>query len=339
MNIKSKCFGCGKFFDLLKQFTFCPICSGALVSEGQETKKYFQYLLKKYQWLSLGEGNTSLICLENNLFAKCETQNPTGSFKDRGSLLEVAFALENNYKTLVFASTGNMAVSLSAYCAKAKIKCRVLVPKSTPPEKIELPKLYGAEIEVVDGNYDLAASLAIKESLTGKKMLVGDYLLRRVGQESCGREIAGEVSNVDWLIVPVGNGTIFSSVTDGYFGSAKNLSTKMIGVQGKKCNPVFRAWKNNEQIVPLVQPETVGAFFKVGNPGDGNLVLDCLKKSGGVIIEAGDEELIKAKKDLARNYGLLVNYASASVWTAYDKLLKKKVIKSKDKVVLVLTGR
>lgn len=317
----------------------CPICSGALVPFGKETKKYFQYLLKKYQWLSLGEGDAPLICLGGNLFAKCELQNPTGSFKDRGSFLEVAFALENNFQTLVFASTGNMAVSLSAYCAKAKIKCRIFVPKNTPAEKTELPKLYGAEIEVVDGNYDLAASLATEESSVGKKMLAGDYLLRRVGQESCGREIAREAPNADWIIVPVGNGTIFSSVVAGHFGFLKNSSTKMIGVQGQKCNPVFRAWKTNKKIESLSRPETFGAFFKVGNPGDGNLVLDCFKKRGGVMAEATDKELVKAKNELARKYGLLVNYASASIWVAYEKLLKKKTIKSKDKVVLVLTGR
>ena len=78
--------------------------------------------------ISLGEGNTPLIRLENipgmigknvELYVKYEGLNPTGSFKDRGMTMAVTRAVEEGSKAIICASTGNTSAAAAAYAARA----------------------------------------------------------------------------------------------------------------------------------------------------------------------------------------------------------------------------
>ena len=101
--------------------------------------------------ITLGEGNTPLIKLENipeiigknvNLYIKYEGLNPTGSFKDRGMTMAVTKAVEEGAKAIICASTGNTSASAAAYAARAGIKAFVIIPEG----KIALGKLAQAMI-------------------------------------------------------------------------------------------------------------------------------------------------------------------------------------------------
>ena len=78
--------------------------------------------------VSLGEGGTQLLELKRGLWIKNESTNPTCSFKDRGSTLEITKAKEHRVKEVVCASTGNMGASIAAYSARAGLKCTVYLP-------------------------------------------------------------------------------------------------------------------------------------------------------------------------------------------------------------------
>ena len=84
----------------------------------------------KTRLISLGEGNTPLIRLENipcemgtqvELYIKYEGLNPTGSFKDRGMTMAVTKAVESGSKAIICASTGNTSAAAAAYAARAGI--------------------------------------------------------------------------------------------------------------------------------------------------------------------------------------------------------------------------
>ena len=93
---------------------------------------------------SLGEGNTPLVDAGGRLKAftgiehlllKNETQNPTWSFKDRGSLACIFMAQEMGERVTATISTGNMGHSIAAYGARAGIKAaRVRARVCTPGE-------------------------------------------------------------------------------------------------------------------------------------------------------------------------------------------------------------
>src|SRR3989344_1104185 len=112
--------------------------------------------------ITLGEGNIPLLRLENlekllswegQIWAKCEFQNPTGSFKDRGSVFEISESLKKKKKGVVCASTGNMAASLSAYATKYNLECVVVIPKTTPGGKLKQATMCGAKLIKIDGCY------------------------------------------------------------------------------------------------------------------------------------------------------------------------------------------
>ena len=116
-------------------------------------------LVENDQLVTLQEGGTPLYKSEkiskkmgiNHLYFKYEGLNPTGAFKDRGSLVEITKAKQYQAKAVVVASTGNMAASVSAYCAKADIPCYVFIPHDTPETKIAQILFYGPKIIKIKG--------------------------------------------------------------------------------------------------------------------------------------------------------------------------------------------
>ena len=78
------------------------------------------------------------------LWVKDDTRNPSGSTKDRASLLVVAKAVEYGYDTVATASTGNAATALAAVAAAAGVRAVVFVPAAAPPAKLVQMASYGA---------------------------------------------------------------------------------------------------------------------------------------------------------------------------------------------------
>ncbi|MFH1958882.1 MAG: pyridoxal-phosphate dependent enzyme, partial [Patescibacteria group bacterium] len=87
------------------------------------------------------------------LWAKCEFQNPTGSFKDRGSVVEINQALKQNKKGVVCASTGNLAISVAAFATQKNLPCVVFIPQQTSSNKLKQATTRGAVLKKVI-NYD-----------------------------------------------------------------------------------------------------------------------------------------------------------------------------------------
>jgi len=299
--------------------------------------------LEKKPNISLGEGNTPLIKLTNlskaleiDIWAKCEFLNPTGSFKDRGSVTEISKALELNKKGVVCASTGNMAASLAAYAASLQLGCVVVVPDKTPESKLQQAQVCGAILEKVNGNYDSCVAIAQKIASKRNYFLCGDYVIRREGQKSVGWELASSGIKIDSIIVPVGNGTIGVATIKGF--DEKRGTKKLpqfIGVQAEKVNPIECAWRTKEKIAPMQNGQTTASAFNVGNPLDGYLVLNWLEKSNGQMLAVADQKIIDAQKLLATKEGLFVETTAASTLAG---IVKNKQKFHNQSVVLILTG-
>src|SRR5688572_14482413 len=117
--------------------------------------------------VSLGEGRTPLLAgaYEGlDLYFKLEWFNPTGSFKDRGSSLVVSTLAAQGITKALTDSSGNGGSSLSAYCARAGIGLKVLVPAKTSPSKITQTRAYGAEVELIHGGRDLVQAAALEQA-------------------------------------------------------------------------------------------------------------------------------------------------------------------------------
>ncbi|MEM4781734.1 MAG: pyridoxal-phosphate dependent enzyme, partial [Halalkalicoccus sp.] len=154
-------------------------------------------------------GGTPLVRAPNldvggvRLFLKDEGQNPTGSFKDRGSALALAFARENGIERIGTVSHGNMAMSTAACAAAAGIDCTVCVPADISEERLANIARYDPDILRIEGDYGRLyhESLAIE----GIRFVNSDTPLRVAGQKTTAYEIceAFSPSVPDAIVLPV----------------------------------------------------------------------------------------------------------------------------------------
>lgn len=105
-------------------------------------------MILKSPWDSLK--TTSLIKINNRLYAKLETENPTGSIKDRPMQYIVRKAIESREissgTTLVEASSGNTGISLCAIGASLGLKVKIIMPCNMSKERKDMMRAFGAEI-------------------------------------------------------------------------------------------------------------------------------------------------------------------------------------------------
>lgn len=294
--------------------------------------------------ITMHEGGTPL--LENNsltrdigckrLLIKYEAMNPTGSFKDRGSSLEITKAIEYGKKKVVLASTGNMGASIAAYAAFAGLDCLVFVPNIVGQAKIKQIRAYGAEIRIVDDDYSETMKQAEEYVIThSDSFLTGDYPWRGEGTKSAGFEIADQLYwNVpDIVIAPIGNGTliwgIFEAFIDMHTVGIIDCIPVIIGVQVDGCRPVVDAWESKEKvIIPVNDPQTIATAIACGDPIDGLGALKALKETNGMAVSVSDEEVLEAR-DFMGKHGIFVEPSGAVAYAGARRIterLDKKVV-------------
>lgn len=109
--------------------------------------------------ISLGEGGTPLtrssriaewLTVENPIYIKDESQNPTWSQKDRLNRCTVSAACGVDAAGIVVSSSGNHGASAAAYASRANLPCIILTPPTTPPAVQRFLLAYDAAVVEVE---------------------------------------------------------------------------------------------------------------------------------------------------------------------------------------------
>ena len=343
-----RCSNCGSALDAVYDYTSIQkiILRDDFMRNKPNHWKYWAFMPVKdlSKIITMGEGGTPL--LDNKrlyktgrMLIKYEAANPTGSFKDRGSSLEITKALEFGKNKVALASTGNMGASVAAYAAFAGLECRVFIPDFVGVEKIRQIKAYGAETISVDGDYSIAMKRAEDYVVShGDSFLTGDYPWRSEGTKTIGFEIADQLywHIPDHVVVPVGNGTLISSIFEAFreltFVGITDRIPRIIAVQVENCDPVVHAWESDlGEVMPVRNPRTIATAIACGDPIDGIAALRAIRESGGEALRVSDEETLDARDKLARN-GIFVEPSGA---VAYAGIMKKKL---EGTIVCLATG-
>lgn len=317
--------------------------------------KYLNFypLNKRESIISLDEGSTPLVNAQklgekygvNNLYIKNEGTNPTGVFKDRGSLVEISKAIELGAKGIVVASTGNMAASVSAYSARAGIPCYVLVPEGTPIGKLSQSLAYGGKVIKIRGTYADCVRLSEEMSKKYDFLLAGDYAFRGEGQKSIAYEIIEQLSwNVpDVVIAPVGCGTNLYGIAKGFF-EWKELGLidkvpRIIGVQPEKADTLYSAFyagENEQRTVDF--PKSLCSAVNIGTPLDDMKLLQAIRKSNGEFEIIDDTTVLQAQKSMATDASVFTEPSGAIPVACLPKLLEQGKISKDETVVCIATG-
>ncbi|MFW5787006.1 MAG: threonine synthase [Halanaerobiales bacterium] len=311
---------------------------------------------KKFDFsLRLGEGETPLLeaapllkeyCEQDFLFLKDETQNPTWSFKDRGSLTTIWMAQEMEERVTATISTGNVGHSISAYGARASQAVVVFVPGFTPREKLKAMAIHNPIIIRVDASdYSKMKKRILDLGLEYNLRIVsGNGPIRVEGYKFTAFELyeqfGGEIP--DYIAVPTSACGHIRGIFKGFrelktAGYINNLP-KMIVVQAKNNSPVVSAInKNKDEIIPFADIKTVAEAISSGNPFGGKEIINKARYHGWPAAAISEEEILESQRKLAEA-GHFVEASSATSLAAVKNLKKQGKIKNDDSVVIMLTG-
>jgi threonine synthase len=326
--------------------------------------------------ISLGEGGTPLVQAYNlgmmlgcpHLYIKDERQGPTASFKDRQAALSMHALKEAGITEAVLASTGNVAISYSAYAARAGIKLWAFLTSLVPVEKMREVAIYGTQVVKVTGSYDQAKQVAAEfarqrglyleqgtrsipsvESMKTIAFEIAEQLTYSVEKEpplpniDQGSKPAWRVP--DWYLQSVSGGIGPFGVLKGFDELRRmGLSDRLPGmgiIQAEGCAPMVHAWKlGRKKAEPVQTPRTHIATLATGDPGRTyTLLAQRIREQGRGCFEAvSDLETYRTMHILAKMEGISVEPAAAVAFAGLIKMARQGVVKPDEVVVVNCTG-
>jgi threonine synthase len=393
MSFHIKCLDCNHTAPFHPTTAQCPKCNGqwrvaeydlekvAKIWEAQLKNRPFD--LWRYHELlpirnpnptiSLGEGGTPLIQAVNlgmmlgcsNLYIKDERQGPTASFKDRQAAVTISALKEAGITELVAASTGNVAISYSAYAARAGIKLWAFVTSLVPAVKMREIALYGSQVVKVTGSYDQTKQMA--SEFARQRNLYHDMGARTITSVEAMKSIAFEVAeqlkeklgppktngngnkpfnwrSPDWYIQAVSGGMGPLGVSKGFrelkqMGFVDKLPA-IAAIQAEGCAPMVLSWKQGLTTpITITSPETYIETLATGDPGRTYKLLKReVDETNGCFESVTDEDAFRAMHVIAKMEGLSVEPAAGVAFAGLFKLIRNGVIKPTDTVIINCTG-
>jgi cysteine synthase A len=251
-------------------------------------------------------GNTPLIKVEN-IYAKLETVNPSGSIKDRMAYYMIQKAEERDELkpgyTIIEVTSGNTGISFAMISAIKGYKFIAVMPENFGKEKRKIMKVFGAKVVLTPKEKGFLGAFTVAEKLAKKYKKV--WLPRQFENpdnveahyKTTGQEILKQIDKVDAFVAGIGTGGTLMGVA--------------------------RALKEKFKDVKIFGVEATESFHQIEGISDGIIpkILDFNLIDG--IIKIKSKEAIKMAKILAKNYGLLVGISSGANFLAAKKLSKK----------------
>jgi threonine synthase len=306
----------------------------------------------------MDEGGTNLFLAEafgrgigvDEVWVKLCGNSHTGSFKDLGMTVLVSMVRQmitngRQIRAVGCASTGDTSAALAAYAAAAGIPAIVVLPrgKVTVAQLVQ-PLANGALVFAVDSDFD--GCMAIIQRLAKDE---GLYLansmnsLRIEGQKTASIEIAQQF---DWqvpdvVVVPSGNLGNIGAFAAG-FEMMKELGLvarvpRLVAAQAEAANPLYLASRNGWRFNPVTAKPTMASAIQIGNPVSVNKAIAALKRCGGVVEQASEQELADAVARADRT-GMFACPHTGVALAALIKLAKRGEIRRDERVVVISTA-
>jgi threonine synthase len=367
---------------LFSSLTYEYVNSEAFKTMNPSVWKYIPNLIPDPdKIISLNEGGTPLR-LSNigtkvgikNLRIKDETRNPTGIFLDRGTTTEISTvnwmtpSEDQRYIVAGILSQGtpnpSLAISLSAYSARAGFECELFVRKGNEwklsPNSLYQLISYGTKISFVsDKDFSLPSNYYYV-STTNPMFIEG---LKTTGFEICDQL---EWKLPDHIVIPLGSGKHLYAIDrsikkiselgliDGNEkhddDNSSNRYTKLkkpmlhgVTVSGSAAalrSDNDRSYQDREIISSpdeIVQT-TIAPELALLAPSYLKDAISAISNSGGSIIKVHPNDLINAVSLLASQDGIFASSSGASSIAGLLKLRQDNIIQSDQNTVCIVTG-
>lgn len=266
--------------------------------------------------------------LKGTLYGKLEYFNPVGSVKDRVALAMVEEAERKGLlkagATLIESTSGNTGIGLAFVAASKGYRLILTMPETMSQERRSLLKALGAQLVLTPGAKGMKG--AIERAYELEQEIEGSLILQQfenpanpaIHYQTTGPEIweatGGEVG---LFVAGVGTGGTISGV--GKALKEKNAHVQIVAVE--------------PQSSPVLSGGAPGVH-KIQGIGAGFIPKNYDREVIDEVFTVGDDEAIRAARELARKEGLLVGISSGAAVYAAGEIAKRE--ENKDKQIVVL---
>ncbi|KAJ9566183.1 hypothetical protein OSB04_002149 [Centaurea solstitialis] len=286
------------------------------------------------------------------IYLKREDLNHGGSYKMNNVIAQAILAKRMGQKSIITAtSAGHHGVATAAVCAKFSLDCTILIgtkDAQRKPSNLQLMKLLGAKVKLVEGSFQAAASQSIREWLEN---LETDYYLAGtavgphpiptmvrefnsvIGKETRKQAMEKWGGKPDVLVACVGSGCNALGLFHEFI---RDKSVKMIGVEGGGVGNINNNSNDDElHCASLVRGEIGvyhGAMCYLLQDEEGHITttqsvarvspeLSYLKDFGRVdCYTVTDQEAVDAYKRLCRLEGIIPALETSHALAYLEKL-------------------
>jgi threonine dehydratase len=265
------------------------------------------------------------------IYLKREDLQVVRSYKLRGAFnLIQSLSEEHRGRGVVCASAGNHAQGVAFACRHLNIKGVIYMPAITPKQKINQVKMFGGdniEIVLTGDTFDECQTHALEFTEKNNMIFIPpfDHVKVIEGQGTVAKEIFEEVSDVDYIFVPIGGGGLCAGV--GEYIKTFSPKTKIVGVEPAGAPSMKEALKAGKPVkLDKIQRFVDGASVqKVGDLTFSvckDVLTDMLLvpegKVSSTILQLYNEDAIVAEPAGALSIASLDQYA--------DQIKGKKVV-------------
>ena len=358
-HFELRCFACGAAHSADMNSLGCERCGGpldvrytaeaAVASGGEAPMPYHDGAAA----VTLGEGGTPCVDLRavarllgvRRVYGKAEYQNPTGSFKDRGTAAMISVAAELGVTAVVEDSSGNAGASVAAYAARAGIEAHVFAPADAPAAKLSQIRVYGAHTHLIEGPRqaatDAAEAYCETHGMVYASHNLSPYFLE--GTKTFAYEAARQLAEdpPQHLVAPVGNGSLATGPWKGFreLSDAGQIERgpRVHAVQSRAVMPVAAAYEGSAWSAADAG-RTIAGGISVAAPPRMAQVLRVLRESGGAAIAVADEDMTRWQRLVAEEEGIYAEPTSAAAFAGLEALAARGVVGADDCVLVAITG-
>tara|TARA_B100001146_G_scaffold225125_1_gene246753 strand:- start:39016 stop:40278 length:1263 start_codon:yes stop_codon:yes gene_type:complete len=274
---------------------------------------------------------------EAAIYFKREDLQPVRSYKIRGAYHKIqSLSSEEKKHGIVCASAGNHAQGVALSCKLLAIQGTIVMPVTTPQQKIEQVRMFGEKfvtITLEGDTFDEAQEVAMAYSATHQKTFIPPFDDPKIieGQATVALEILQQsVHPIDYVFVPVGGGGLAAGICTVF--QEMMPETKIIGVEPLGAAAMKQSMEKGQNS-PLEAIETFvdgAALHRVGD-----LNFEICKNALAEVVAVAEGSICQTLLDLYHKEAIIVEPAGAMSIAALEPYAER--IRGKN-VVCVISG-
>lgn len=257
-------------------------------------------------------GNTPLIKIRENIFAKLESVNPSGSIKDRMALHMLEIAEKNNeikpgYE-IIEATSGNTGISIAMIAALKGYKFTAIMAETMSAERRQIMRAYDASFILTPTMEDAVKKL--EEFTTKENVWLPRQFENKTNvdchRETTGKEILQQLDKIGAFVAGVGTGGTLMGVAEALRKKFPNI--KIVAVEPAE-SAILSGGKAGLHKIQGIGPGFIPKIVDISKIDE--------------VVKIKSDDAIEMTRKLARENGLFVGISSGANILASLEIAKK----------------